>query len=373
LAKRLEAIFMSTTDDTNLKFFFRGFGRPTFTQVPDELFDELLSKLSGAELKVLLYVIRRTYGFKKDSDSISLSQLVSGIRTKDGEVLDSGTGLSKGAVAMAVKSLEEKGVLLAIRNRTREKGDVPTTYALRFNEDPVSNNRTGGSLKIGQAGVRKIDTQHTVEQHTVIQQDSREFEEQILHINDKKLHFREKSSFENLNTGIVIPQTRSDHIAPNRDDGLTPVGEVVKTRRQRTSQSASERRGAVASPRVDSLASSSESGPSGRSRAGGRRSLADQAPSSIAAVMEQTSGELYDEHQRSSLSRAVKLWQQSKQSESAFIAAIYAARKIAKQQGHIAKAASGEAGEHGLKNRMPYFMRVLEDQLGLKQDAPNTS
>ena len=87
--------------------------------------------------------------------------------------------------------------------------------------------------------------------------------------------------------------------------------------------------------------------------------------------MEQTSGELYDEHQRSSLSRAVKLWQQSQQSESAFIAAIYAARKIAKQQGHIAKRASGEAGEHGLKNRMPYFMRVLEDQLGLKQDAPH--
>jgi hypothetical protein len=89
--------------------------------------------------------------------------------------------------------------------------------------------------------------------------------------------------------------------------------------------------------------------------------------------MEQTSGELYDEHQRSSLSRAVKLWQQSKQSESAFIAAIYAARKIAKQQGHIAKRAAGEAGEHGLKNRMPYFMRVLEDQLGLREDAPNTS
>jgi hypothetical protein len=90
-------------------------------------------------------------------------------------------------------------------------------------------------------------------------------------------------------------------------------------------------------------------------------------------VMEQTSGELYDEHQRSSLSRAVKLWQQSQQSESAFIAAIYAARQIAKQQGHIARPASGEAGEHGLKNRMPYFMVCLEDQLGLKPDGPDTS
>ena len=89
--------------------------------------------------------------------------------------------------------------------------------------------------------------------------------------------------------------------------------------------------------------------------------------------MEQTSGELYDEHQRSSLTRAVKLWQRSQQPERAFIAAIYAARKIAKQQGHIAKPAAGEAGEHGLKNRMPYFLRVLEDQLGLKRDAPHSS
>src|SRR5215213_9106176 len=122
---------MPNRREPNTKDAFRGFRSPNYTQVPDEVFDELLSKLSGAELKVLLYIIRRTFGFKKESDSISLSQLVNGIRTRDGQRLDSGTGLSKGAVAMAVKSLEAKGVLLAERDRTKEKGDVPTTYALR--------------------------------------------------------------------------------------------------------------------------------------------------------------------------------------------------------------------------------------------------
>ena len=43
---------------------FRGFRSPSYTQVPDELFDELLVELSGGELKVLLYIIRRTFGFK---------------------------------------------------------------------------------------------------------------------------------------------------------------------------------------------------------------------------------------------------------------------------------------------------------------------
>jgi hypothetical protein len=39
---------------------FQGFASPNYAQVPDALFDELLPDLSGAELKVLLYIIRRT-------------------------------------------------------------------------------------------------------------------------------------------------------------------------------------------------------------------------------------------------------------------------------------------------------------------------
>ena len=89
--------------------------------------------------------------------------------------------------------------------------------------------------------------------------------------------------------------------------------------------------------------------------------------------MSQLSDELHDDAERSSLGRAVRLWQQSKASEGNFIAAIYAARKITRQQGHVEKRASGEAGDLGLKNRVPYFFSVLEDQLGLKQDTPTTS
>lgn len=73
---------------------FHGFARPTYTPVPDELFDELLTRLNGAELKTLLYIARRTFGFKRDSDNISLSQMLKGITTKDGRRLDGGTGVS---------------------------------------------------------------------------------------------------------------------------------------------------------------------------------------------------------------------------------------------------------------------------------------
>src|SRR5690242_4768921 len=111
---------------------FKGFLSPRYTQVPDELFDELMAHLSGAELKVLLYIIRRTFGFKKDSDTISLNQICKGITTKRGEVLDRGTGLSQNAVLGALRGLTAKNAIVAKRNSSPEKGHEPTTYSLNI-------------------------------------------------------------------------------------------------------------------------------------------------------------------------------------------------------------------------------------------------
>src|SRR5205807_6948178 len=109
---------------------FSGFISPRYTQVPDELFDDLMSHLSGAELKVLLYIIRRTFGFKKDVDNISLNQICKGIITRDGEVLDKGTGLSQQAVITALKGLVEKNAIVAKRRSSKQRGYESTTYSL---------------------------------------------------------------------------------------------------------------------------------------------------------------------------------------------------------------------------------------------------
>jgi hypothetical protein len=144
---------------------FKGFLSPRYTQVPDELFDDLMAHLSGAELKVLLYIIRRTFGFKKDSDNISLRQICHGIKTREGEILDKGTGLSLSTVQIALKGLLEKNCVITERNRSKEKGDEPTTYSL--NMLPYTENRQGGIPKIGKGGYRKSVTQETVLQQTV--------------------------------------------------------------------------------------------------------------------------------------------------------------------------------------------------------------
>jgi phage replication O-like protein O len=105
---------------------FLGFTSPNYTQVPDELFDTLMVELSGAELKVLLYIIRRTFGFKRDSDTISLSQMLGGLRASDGRQLDQGAGLTKKPLPAALRSLAERGVILIERRTSAERGNEPT-------------------------------------------------------------------------------------------------------------------------------------------------------------------------------------------------------------------------------------------------------
>lgn len=144
-------------------FRFRGFAAPNYTQVPDELFDELLTVLSGAELKVTLYIIRRTFGFKKHSDNIALSQMLRGITTRDGRQLDRGVGLSKSTLLQALRDLTAKGVIIPTRRESAERGNEATNYKLNVltgrpsapppddPESPPKDGSEGGTPLVGKS------------------------------------------------------------------------------------------------------------------------------------------------------------------------------------------------------------------------------
>jgi len=140
--------------------------------VPDALFDELMAYLSGAELKVMLYIIRRTFGFKKGSDSISLNQICHGITTREGQVLDQGTGLSQSTVQLALKGLLEKQAIVAQRRSSPNRGYEATTYCLNLGHSLSSGDETGSppSPKISTALHRKSVIQQTERQQTDEQQ-----------------------------------------------------------------------------------------------------------------------------------------------------------------------------------------------------------
>jgi hypothetical protein len=72
---------------------FRGYNPVRYTPCPDEFFDQQLADMDDDELRVTLYAFRRTFGFKKTGDAISISQFLHGITTRDGRRLDRGCGL----------------------------------------------------------------------------------------------------------------------------------------------------------------------------------------------------------------------------------------------------------------------------------------
>lgn len=96
---------------------------PNYTQAPNELFDEWLPLLGLAELKVLMVIIRKTFGWHKVRDRISLSQL------------QQITGLERRHVCSAIKSLEGRRLITKIV--VGNNGEQQTFYEL-FIDD--SNN-----------------------------------------------------------------------------------------------------------------------------------------------------------------------------------------------------------------------------------------
>ena len=89
-----------------------------YTAVPNWFIDQHLSILSGAQVKVALYVYRRTLGFNKDTDAIALSQFQDGLRGDNGKWHDEGTGLVKRTIIDAVAFLDWCGLI----HRTKSKG-----------------------------------------------------------------------------------------------------------------------------------------------------------------------------------------------------------------------------------------------------------
>ena len=130
---------MSSSDSDD----FQGFHSPTTTPIPDQLFDEVMNRLTGAELKVVLYICRRTFGFKKASDTISLNQIASGITTKSGKVLDGGTGLSKRHVQRALKTLEEQKIIKVDRSADDNGLNEVNNYSLNIISAPHGEGGVG--------------------------------------------------------------------------------------------------------------------------------------------------------------------------------------------------------------------------------------
>jgi phage replication O-like protein O len=143
---------------------FQGFRSPNTTPIPDEVFDALLADLSGAELKVLLYICRRTFGFKKESDAISLHQIAEGIFTRAGKMIDRGTGLSKRHVQRALKRLEEQQIVEVRRVMSPDGVNEINTYSLHFREGVETKSPYGRDKRYPRVGTPVSTTTNNIQE-----------------------------------------------------------------------------------------------------------------------------------------------------------------------------------------------------------------
>ena len=318
---------------------FKGFQKPNYTSVPDELFDELLPLLSGSELKVLLYIIRRTFGFKKDSDTISLGQMVNGITTRDGRTLDSGAGVSKPALLQALRGLQEKNVIIIERCISEERGHEPTRYSLNIRgQDPLGKESSLPLVKNADQGVgqetlpsprpRKLTTQKTVIQETVSQK--------------TELH---NSNIRKIESGGKR-QGRAEADA-QATPGPEGVGAIL---------------GRMGKGHTGAVPQSAGNGASGRPEAG------EEDFQRIQHIILTSQREFGDRASaKSSTTRAWNLYQKAGYTIGRFEEALYQARSLTKEA--TAQITSeGEDPNYGLRRKikMPYFFAVLEDVLGLR-------
>lgn len=125
---------------------------PKFTQVPNILFDELMSSMGNAELRVVLVAVRKMLGFHKTSDAISLT------------TFQKLSGLSRQGVMDGLAAAVKNGHLRQLPT-TGKRGT--TMYALCIGQDaglvkPVDQSRelTSTSQASRPELVKLVDTQN---------------------------------------------------------------------------------------------------------------------------------------------------------------------------------------------------------------------
>lgn len=103
---------------------------PNTTQFPNIIIDFVIPQIQEPEARCMIYIVRRTFGFHKEEDRISLTQFINGITARDGRKADLGTRLSRPSVVKALKNLEASEAIFRVKD---SKGDF---YRINLGMDP---------------------------------------------------------------------------------------------------------------------------------------------------------------------------------------------------------------------------------------------
>jgi hypothetical protein len=339
-----------------MAFQFDGFSAPNGTYVPDEVFDILAPELSEAELRVLLYIIRRTFGFKKKADDISLKQMTDGITKRDGTVLDRGTGMSKSANWRGVKGLLEKGIIISQRNSSSEKGDLPTSYSLRFKTTlSVPGNSTSGSPSSGSGGETTPKPQS-------------EFETSVVPVPNAPVFSKRTPPGSSEEHPRVLQENTQETVKQQTGYNLSNIRKQNAAENQTSIHQASNRQPIIsgtAAPTVGSFEALGATLSRVHTPVGLPAVSTEEARDAIRAYLKDIAIRFNDQAPlESSVSRACNLYSGAHLPLSEFLGRLLEVSSSMRElRSKVKKQAKGG------KATMPYFFACLEDRLGLRHQG----
>lgn len=94
--------------------------QPNFTAIPNFILDEIGPTLTASEYIIIIFLCRKTYGWQKREDNISISQF------------EAGTPLMSSTINTTLNSLEKKRFIIRLR-----KNGLPSRFCLNLTP-PIS-------------------------------------------------------------------------------------------------------------------------------------------------------------------------------------------------------------------------------------------
>lgn len=199
-----------------------------YTPVANEILERMSSvDVSGGAMRVLMVIIRKTYGFHKKKDAIALSQFVKA------------TNYGKRNVIYILQELEAKGII-RVERQERDGAKLPSEYSLNKDYDTwvvqntapqVKKNRRRAKLrqrKLRHGGEKGVDSAGRTKRggakhHQKVVQNYARGGAKVLHIQKKLIQKKDTKGEQ----GGLKPQRTE-----RREGAMRSIGEIIKRNEQ---------------------------------------------------------------------------------------------------------------------------------------------
>jgi hypothetical protein len=134
---------------------FGGFSQPkeNWSKLPNALIDALPLFTSEAELKVVLYVLRHTWGYHDEDKRISIDEFSRGRKKRGGLRIDTGCGLTDNTIKDGLRRAIQHG-FIDVEENTRDSGRITRFYRLKMKE--IDDESVGSEVDPPDMGGQKL-------------------------------------------------------------------------------------------------------------------------------------------------------------------------------------------------------------------------